>query len=177
MQLQNKRVAVLTHNEFEDLELFYPLLRFREEGAEVITVGPQKGGEHRGKHGLSVTADAGINDVRPEDFEIVVIPGGYSPDHMRRVPEMVQFVRDAGQQGRLLAAICHGPWMLASAGLARGRRLTSFFSLKDDMVNAGADWVDEPVVHDGNVITSRYPGDLPVFCRTIIDAVAPVGAR
>ena len=177
MHLENKRVAVLTHNDYEDLELWYPVLRLREEGAEVVMVGPKKGSEHRGKHGLIATADAGIEDVKADEFDVVVIPGGYSPDHMRRIPEMVEFVRTAGERGKLIAAICHAPWMLASAGLARGRRLTSFFSIKDDMVNAGADWVDEPVVHDSNIITSRYPGDLPVFCRKIIDALAPVGAR
>lgn len=175
MRLQGKRVAILAHNDYEDLELWYPLIRLREEGADVLVVGPRKDGQHQGKRGLAITADAGIRDVHAGDFDLVVIPGGYSPDHMRRVPEMVNFVKDAGREGKLIAAICHAPWMLASAELARGRRLTSFFSIKDDMVNAGATWVDEEAVQDGNIITSRNPDDLPAFCRAIINAMAPVG--
>ncbi|MEX2599747.1 MAG: DJ-1/PfpI family protein, partial [Dehalococcoidia bacterium] len=116
MRLQDKKVAILVHNDFEDLELWYPAIRLREEGAEITLVGPHKGEEHKGKRGLTATADAGVYDVHPVDFDLVVIPGGYSPDHMRRVPEMVDFVRSSNEQGKMIAAICHAPWMLASAG-------------------------------------------------------------
>jgi len=171
MRLDGKRVAVLVHNQFEDLELWYPALRLREEGAAVTLVGPERGAAYKGKNGLSATAEAAIEEVGADDFDAVIVPGGYSPDHMRRVPAMVALVREAGEQGRVVAAICHAGWVLASAGLARGRRLTSFWSIKDDMTNAGAEWVDEEVVRDGNLITSRVPTDLPAFCRTLIEAL------
>jgi protease I len=175
--LKSKRVAILVHNLFEDLELWYPLLRLREEGAEVSVVGPEAGAVYKGKNGLSVEADVGIDQVTAAEFDAIVVPGGYSPDHMRRVPGMIDLVRQVGEDGKPVAAICHGGWMLASAGLAQGRRLTSYFSIKDDMVNAGAEWVDEEVVQDGNIITSRVPADLPAFCRTLIHALAAMPAQ
>ncbi|NIR29574.1 MAG: type 1 glutamine amidotransferase [Gammaproteobacteria bacterium] len=174
MQVDGKRVAVLVHNQFEDLELWYPVLRLREAGASVTLVGPERGATFKGKNGLSASSDAGIEEVSADDFDAVIVPGGYSPDHMRRVPGMVALVREAGQQDKVVAAICHAGWMLASAGLVRGRRVTSFWSIKDDMTNAGAEWVDEEVVRDGNIVTSRVPSDLPAFCRTVIEVLASV---
>lgn len=171
MELEGKRIAVLAENMYQEMELWYPVYRFKEAGAKVTVVGPGTGKTFTSKTGYPVTVDADVRDVRAGDFDAVVVPGGYAPDYMRRTPAMVALVRDAHDQGRIVAAICHAGWMLCSAGIVRGKRATSFFSIKDDMVNAGAQWVDEEVVRDGNLITSREPGDLPAFCRSIIEAL------
>lgn len=172
MKLDNKSVAILVENLYEDIELLYPLYRLQEEGADVTLVGPQAGETYASKHGYPVQSDRAANDVKAGDFDCVVIPGGYSPDRMRRDLAMVRLVADAATQGKTVAAICHGPWMLCSAGVLQGRRATSFFSLKDDVANAGAEWVDHEVVRDGNLITSRQPDDLPAFLRAIIGSLA-----
>lgn len=171
MQIQGKRVAVLAEDFYEDLELWYPVLRLREAGADVKIVGP-KADAYQSKHGYPAKADAGIDEVSVADFDAVVIPGGYAPDHMRRHPKMVALVREAAQQGKIVAAICHAGWMLASAGIIRGKRVTCYFSIKDDVVNAGGEYEDSEVVQDANIITSRQPDDLPAFCRTIISALS-----
>ncbi len=172
MDLKGKRVAVLAENMYQELELWYPLLRLREAGAETFVVGSGSAQEYKSKLGYPVDVDAVADDVQARDIDAVIIPGGYSPDLMRRYPAMVKLVREANEQGKIVAAICHAGWMLASAGVLRGKKATSFFAIKDDLINAGADWVDAEVVRDGNLITSRMPGDLPVFCRTIIEALS-----
>jgi len=171
MELKDKKIAVFIADLYEDLEFWYPLLRMKEAGAEVESIGP-KAAEYRGKHGLSGKADIGIEETSPEDYDALIIPGGYAPDHMRRTGEMVDFVGEIDSRGGIIAAICHGPWMLASAEIIEGREVTSFFSIRDDLIHAGANWVDREVSRDGNIITSRIPGDLPAFCRAVIDAVA-----
>jgi len=175
MELEGKRIAVLAEDDYQELELWYPVLRMREAGAQVSIVGP-KAGTYKSKMGYPVTADTGIDQVSAGDFDAVIIPGGYAPDRMRRHPKMVDFVREMHRQGKVVAAICHAGWVPASAGILRGKTATSFFSIKDDMVNAGANWVDREVVVDGNLITSRKPDDLPAFCREIINALAGVRA-
>jgi protease I len=167
MKLQGKKIAVFLEKMYEDLEFWYPYLRMKEEGAEVIAVAP-KVDTYNGKHGLPAKADQAIIAVNEDEFHALIIPGGYSPDHMRRVPEMIEFVKKMNRSGKIIASVCHGPWLLASAGIIKGKKLTSFYSIKDDLVNAGAVWVDQEVVCDGNLITSRNPHDLPVFCKTII---------
>jgi protease I len=112
-----------------------------------------------------------MGEVRGAEFDAVIIPGGYAPDHMRRHEKMIELVKDAGKSGKVVAAICHGGWMLASADLVRDRKVTCFFAIRDDLVNAGASYVDREVVRDGNLVTSRKPDDLPAFCRTIIEAL------
>lgn len=169
--LEGKRVAVLLADLYQELEFWYPYLRLREEGAEVVAVGPEAG-EYKSKLGYPARAELSAKVVRAEDFHAVVIPGGYAPDYLRRSPELVEFVRRMAEAGKVVAAICHGPWVLCSARVVRGRRLTSFHSIRDDLVNAGAIWVDEEVVRDGNIITSRTPADLPAFARTIIAALS-----
>jgi protease I len=176
MSLQGKRIAVLVEDSYQELEFWYPLLRFREAGAEVVVVGPQKGATYTSKYGYPATADAGAAGVSAADFDAVVIPGGYAPDRMRRHPAMVSLVREMGNAGKVVAAICHGGWMLCSADIVRGRQATCFSSIKDDLVNAGARYVDGEVVRDGNLITSRVPEDLPAFCREVIAALEGVPA-
>lgn len=170
-ELTGKRIAVMVEKLYDDREFWYPYLRMKEAGAEVTVVGSGKG-PYAGKAGIEATEDVSADKVNGADFDAVIIPGGYSPDHMRRTPAMVEFVRQAGQAGRVVAAVCHGPWMLASAGLCKGRTVTGFFSIKDDLINAGAEYVDKEVVNDRGIITSRNPNDLPAFCRTIIEALS-----
>ena len=172
MELQGKRVAVLVEDDYQELELWYPVLRMREAGAEVRIIGPRQG-SFKSQLGYPAQADMAIDDARPEGFDAVVVPGGYAPDRMRRHSKMVAFVKDTHDQRKIVAAICHPGWMLASAGIITGRRVTSFFAIKDDMINAGADWVDQEVVVDGNIITSRTPDDLPAFSREIVKALTP----
>ncbi len=170
MKLAEKRIAVLAEQLYEDLELWYPVLRFREEGAVVEIVGAGRD-SYPSKHGYPVHPTASIDRVKAADFDAVIIPGGYAPDHMRRHPAMVSLVREAFEQGKIVAAICHGGWLLASANILRGRKVTGFFAIRDDLVNAGAEYQDQEVVRDGNLITSRVPNDLPAFCRTILAAL------
>lgn len=171
MRLPDKKIALFVANLYEDMELWYPYLRMKEEGADVVIIGPEMD-TFTGKHGVPVKTDKPINLVVAKEFDALIIPGGYSPDHMRRSPTMIEFVKQMNEGGKIIAAICHAGWMLASAGIIKGKRVTSFYSIKDDMVNAGAKWVDEEVVKDENIITSRNPGDLPVYCRTIIEALS-----
>ncbi len=170
MQLSGKRIALFLEDQYEDQEFWYPYQRLREEGAEVVVVAP-RAATYASKHGAPAQADAAVDKAKVKRFDGLVIPGGYAPDRMRRTPAMVRFVREMHDQGKTVAAICHAGWMLASAEVVRGRRVTSFFSIRDDMVHAGAEWVDEEVVRDRNLITSRTPDDLPAFCRAIIEAL------
>lgn len=170
MTLAGKKFAVLAEDLYEDQELWYPVQRLTEAGADVSIVGPQGGTTYHSKHGYPATADRAAEDVSAEAFDGVVIPGGYAPDRMRRHASMVQLTREAFQAGKIVAAICHGAWMLCSADVLEGKQVTSFSAIKDDVTHAGATWVDRDVVQDGNLITSRTPDDLPAFLRTIIAA-------
>jgi len=170
MQLLDKKIAVLAEQQYEDLELWYPVLRFREAGARVEIVGAGKD-RYDSKHGYPVQVTMQAAQVQVADFDAVIIPGGYAPDHMRRHPPMVQLVREAVAAGKIVAAICHGGWMLCSAHCLEGKQVTGFFAIRDDLENAGATYIDAEVVRDGNLITSRVPSDLPAFCRAIIEAL------
>jgi protease I len=171
MGLQGKRVAVLAENMYQELELWYPLLRLREAGAETFVVGTGSADTYTSKHGYPVQVDVVADQVSASDVDAVVVPGGYAPDLMRRYPAMVRLVRDLFEQGKVVAAICHAGWMLVTADVLRGKKATCFYAIKDDLVNAGATYVDAEVVRDGNLITSRTPLDLPAFCRAIIEAL------
>jgi deglycase len=171
VELKGKRVAVLAENMYQELELWYPLLRLREAGAETFVVGTGSAKTYTSKHGYPADVDVVADQVSAADMDAVVIPGGYAPDLMRRSPAMVKLVREAFEQGKVVAAICHAGWMLASAGVLKGKRVTCVAAIKDDVINAGATYVDAEVVRDGNLITSRMPTDLPAFCRTIIEAL------
>jgi protease I len=176
MTLKGKRVAILAENIYQEMELWVPYYRLKEEGAEIKIVGAGGAKSYTSKLGYPVNVDVQADAVSAADFDAVVVPGGFAPDMMRRHEAMVRLVREAAQQGRVVAAICHAGWMLCSAGVLKGRRATSFFSIKDDMINAGAAWVDQDVVVDSNIITSRKPDDLPVFCKAIIRALAEARA-
>lgn len=168
MTLSNQNIAILVEDLYEDLELWYPVYRLREEEATVVLVGPEKDKTYTSKHGYPATADWSAKDVVAEKVDGIIIPGGYAPDRMRRCPEMVDLVTRVAERNKVVAAICHGPWMLCSANVVSGRRVTGFFSIKSDLVNAGAAWCDEEVVEDRNLITSRTPDDLPAFMRQVI---------
>ena len=172
MKLSGRRVAVLAETQYEDMELWYPLLRLREEGAEVKVVGTGSAPSYESKHGYPVKVDLAADEASADDFDAVVVPGGFAPDRMRRYPAVLDLVKGLWEQGKVVAAICHGPWVLVSAGILDGRRATSFYAIKDDVINAGATWVDEPVTVDGTLVTSRVPSDLPEFMRAIIDLLA-----
>ena len=171
MELQGKTIAIPVEDMYNEFEFWYPYYRLREAGAAVTVVGSGRTDTFKSKAGLPVTADVSADRVSAADFHGIVIPGGYAPDLMRRFPAMVKLVRDINDQGKVVAAICHAGWMLASADIIRGKTLTSFFAIKDDLVHAGAHWVDQEVVADGNLITSRTPDDLPVFMRAVINAL------
>jgi protease I len=166
------KVAILVEKIYEDLELQYPRLRLKEAGHEVEVIGPKAGETYTGKWGYPQKAEKSAKDVRAGDYQLIVIPGGSSPDQMRRDEGMVKLVRDAAKAGVPMAAICHGPWMLCSTDVLRGRRCTSFMSIVDDVINAGGKWVDEEVVVDGPIITSRNPDDLPSFTKVILQFLA-----
>lgn len=172
MELDGKRIAVLAEDTYEEMELWYPKIRLTEAGAEVHVVGPEAGATYTSKHGVPVTADVGADDIAAGEYDAVVIPGGYSPDRMRRHESTVKFVREMNDQGKVVAFICHAGWLPISAGILKGKRATSFFSIKDDMVNAGAKWEDAEVVVDGNLISSRTPDDLPAFLRAILEKLS-----
>jgi protease I len=173
MDLNGKKIAILVDQMYQEMEVWYPLFRFQEAGATVVTVGAKAGETYPSKLGYPVKCALSYEDARVAGFDGVVVPGGYAPDHIRRYPKANQFVRQMDAAGKLVAAICHGPWVLCSAGgLLKGRKATSFFAIKDDLINAGADWVDAEVVVDRNLVTSRKPEDLPAFCRAAIQVLA-----
>jgi protease I len=176
MNLSGKRAIVLAEDHYEDLELWYPLLRLRGTGMEVQVVGTGSATTYTSKHGYPVKVDLAADKVTAGSVDVIVIPGGYAPDRLRRYPAVLNLVRQAFDQGKVVAAICHGGWVLVSAGVLKGRKATSFFAIKDDMVNAGADWLDGEVIQDGNLITSRTPDDLPAFTDAIIAALGGVEA-
>jgi protease I len=171
MKLKGRSIAVLIEDQYEDQELWYPVLRLKEEGARVTIIGP-KAQNYGSKHGYPAKADLAASEARVDDYDAVIIPGGYAPDRMRRDPAMVKLVADADKKKKVVAAICHAGWMLTSADIVRGRKVTGFFSIKDDLVHAGARFEDAEVVVDGNLVTSRTPADLPAFSRAIIAALS-----
>jgi len=168
MELKGKKIMILVEEMFNDHEFWYPYYRLKEAGAQVVVVGSGSARTYSGKSGTQATPDAVAHEMSASEFDGVVIPGGYAPDHMRRYPAMVNLVKELFEAQKVVAAICHAGWMLASARILKGRRVTSFFAIKDDLIHAGATWVDEEVVIDGKLITSRKPDDLPAFMRAVI---------
>lgn len=169
MSLNNVKVALLIEDEYQILEGWYPKLRLEEAGAQVTVVGSGTKQSYDSKEHYPMQADVAAADVSADDFDAIYVPGGFAPDNMRLHPEMIKLVKDVYESGKLASAICHGGWMLVSAGAVRGRNATGYRPIKDDVVNAGGTWLDQPVVEDGNVITARTPVDLPPFMAAVID--------
>ena len=166
--LKDASVLILIDNLYEDLEVQYPKYRLIEAGAKVVIAGAKEGEIYKGKHGYPQKADVSMTKVNPLDFQALVIPGGYAPDHMRMDAQALEIVKQFHKNQKLIAFICHAGWLPISAGVIKGVKCTSYKAIKDDMVNAGAQWVDEAVVVDGHFISSRSPEDLPYFCPAII---------
>ena len=172
MELKGKKVAILVDQMYQEMEVWVPIYRLQEEGVEVITVGAEAGKVYTSKLGYPCGAQKSYAEVSADDFDGIIVPGGFAPDHIRRHPKANQLVADINAQGKLVAAICHGPWVLCSAyGMLKGRKVTSFFAIKDDVVNAGAEWSDAEVVIDNNLVTSRKPEDLPAFCLACVNVL------
>jgi len=161
------RVLILVEHAYEDLELWYPKLRLAEEGMEVVVAGPEKT-VYPGKNGYPCRADRTFNEVRAVDFDALVIPGGWAPDRLRRSHVVLDLVREFDAAGKPIAMICHAGWVPISARILKGRKVTGVGAIKDDLENAGAQFVDQSVVVDGNLISSRTPADLPDFCKALI---------
>ena len=171
MELAGKKVIIPVEQMFNDLEFWYPYYRLKEAGAHVTVVGSGSAEHYIGKSGTTIKVDVSADQVKVSEFDGIVIPGGYAPDHMRRYPEMIALVKNLFEDRKTVATICHAGWMLASAKILEGRNVTSFFAIKDDLIHAGANWIDEEVVVDGNLITSRKPDDLPAFMKAVIAAL------
>jgi protease I len=165
------KIAVLLEQQYQEMEVWYPVYRLQEAGHTVVLVAPEAGKTYASKLGYPAKSDAAAKDISAAEFAAIVIPGGFCPDYIRRSEAMLKLVRDADAAKKPLAAICHGPWVLCSTQALKGRKATSFHSIKDDMTNAGATWVDAEVVVDGHVITSRTPADLPAFMKAVLKAV------
>jgi protease I len=163
-----RKIAILVDEQYQVLEVWYPLYRLREEGFEVLTVGNGTRPVFPSKEGYPCPVDISIEAAWAKDFDAVVIPGGWAPDFLRRYPRIVNFVKEMNAAGKVVASICHGGWLLVSADCCRGRKATCFMAIKDDMIAAGASYVDAETVVDGNLITARKPDDLPRFVVEII---------
>ncbi|MBD8067684.1 type 1 glutamine amidotransferase domain-containing protein [Bacillus sp. PS06] len=172
MQLQNKKIIQLVSDEFEDLELWYPVLRLREEGATVHIVGEKAGQQYIGKYGVPIVSDLSFQEVNPNEYDAILVPGGWSPDKLRRYEEVLNMVKVMDEQQKPIGQICHAGWVLISAKILEGKKVTSTPGIKDDMTNAGATWLDEPVVVDGHLVSSRRPPDLPDYMREFIKVFA-----
>jgi protease I len=171
-RLTGRKVAVLLDEGFEDLEFWVTVMRLREEGAEVTVVGSQAGKTVRGKNALEATSEAAISDVSAETLDAVVVPGGWAPDKLRRSAAVTALVRDVHERGKIVGMICHAGLVGISAGVVANHRATGSLGIKDDLVNAGATWVDEPAFRDGNLVWGRVVEDIPAFCRELVDAIA-----
>lgn len=158
-----KKVVTLVHEIFEDLELWYPAIRLREDDVEVVFAGEEPGKIYTGKHGVKATADIAFSELKADDFDGVLVPGGFAPDKLRRYSYVIHFLQQMDDQGKPIGMICHAGWVLISANILQGKNATSTPAIKDDMKNAGVQWVNEPLVVDGNIISSRNPGDLHVY--------------
>lgn len=169
--LGGKKILVFVGDVYEDLELWYPVLRLREAGATVVVAGPKASHRYEGKNGYPCVSEAAIAEMRAADFDGVVVPGGFMPDKLRRDAKVLELVRELSSAGKLVAAICHGGWIPISAGVYRGVRVTGSPGIKDDLVNAGAVWEDAPVVIDRHFVSSRKPDDLPDFCKGILQVL------
>ena len=171
LPLAEKRILIIVGDIYEDLELWYPKLRLLEAGAEVVVAGPDAETVYAGKNGYPCKSDAALAEIDRSSFDGLVVPGGFMPDKLRRDELVLNIVRHFHENQKLVAAICHGGWIPISAGVYREVRVTGSLGIKDDLVNAGAQWEDASVVVDGHHVTSRKPDDLPDFCRAMIEVL------
>jgi protease I len=165
------KLVTLVHELFEDLELWYPLIRLREEEYELLLAGEEAGKTYTGKHGLKAKADISFSQLKPDNFDGVLVPGGYAPDKLRGYRSVTDFLKKMNEQSKAIGQICHAGQVLISADILKNRKVTSTPAIKDDIVNAGAQWTDEPVVTDGNLVSSRNPNDLHVYVPAFIDVL------
>ncbi len=165
------KIAILIEKDYQDMEVWYPIFRFREAGYEVVTVGTTQT-SYKGKYSYPIECSTTIDKVHAKDFDAVVIPGGWAPDFLRQSSAVLKFVADMDTQGKLVAAICHGGWVLVSAGILEGRSATSYIAIRDDLLNAGAKWEDSETVVDKNLITARTVNDLPAFMKAVLRFLA-----
>ena len=172
MRLKDKKVMIVVDREYNDLELWYPLYRLKEEGATVHVVGAEANRTYHGQAGIPVTTDYAYSEVKATDYDGIVVPGGWAPDRIRRYPEILEIIREMDKDEKPIGQICHAGWVLISADIIKGRKITSYFAIKDDMVNAGGIWIDEEVVIDCHIISSRRPDDLPQFAKAYADKLA-----
>jgi protease I len=172
MKLTGKRIAYLVGPGFEDLEFWVPVMRLREEGASVTIIGLKAGEVYHGKNGLEARSETGIEDVRPEQFDALVIPGGWAPDRLRRYDSVKNFVRRINEANKIIGMICHAGLVGISAGIVKGHEATGSEGIKDDMINAGARWRDEPAFRSGNIVWGRVVPDIPDFCRELVAALS-----
>ncbi|UCE15899.1 MAG: type 1 glutamine amidotransferase [Candidatus Bathyarchaeota archaeon] len=166
-----EKVLVFVENGFEDRELMYPYYRFQEAGYKVNVVGPKAKVTYKGEYGLTIESEFSPNDVNIDDYAAIIIPGGRAPDRMRTNKGLVNLVKEASQKGKVIAAICHGPQLLIEAEVVKGKKATCYVSVSTDLKNAGGIYLDKSVVIDGNLVTSRFPADLPNFCRETLKLV------
>ncbi len=171
MTLTGKRILTIVSNDYDDLEFHYPLLRLKEAGAEIVVAALEKEKVYHGKYGLSTTSDLSFKEVDIKTFDGLIIPGGWAPDLLRRFPEVLDFVRYLDKHQKTIGAICHAGWVLSSAGILKDVEMTSTPGIKDDMIYAGAKWVDQPVVTSGHIITARRPPDLPLYLPALIESL------
>jgi protease I len=177
VDLSEARIVVLAENQYQELELWYPVLRFRDSGSDVLVAAPRAGQLYSSKLGLPVVSDIAVDALDAADIDVLIIPGGFAPEAMRKSPELLELVRKTYDGGGIVAAICHAGWVLASTGIAKGKRLTCVPIIRDDVIHAGGEYLNEPVVRDGNLITSRLPNDLPVFCSEIAAALSELSGH
>jgi len=172
MRLKDKKIIALVEEEFEDLELWYPIYRLREEGAIVHLVGLEKGKTYTGKYGVPAVSDYKFSDIHVEDYDAILVPGGWAPDKLRRYDEVLDFVRHMDAAKKPIGQICHAGWVLISADILKGVNVTSTPGIKHDMINAGGNWTDEAVVVDGHIVSSQRPPDLPPYVKAFADLLA-----
>lgn len=172
MRLKDKKVMALVEDDFEDLELWYPILRLREEGATVDLVGKEANKTYIGKYGVPAESDKAFTDVDVDSYDAILVPGGWAPDKLRRYPEVLDFVKAMDQAKKPIGQICHAGWVLISADILQDVKVTSTPGIKDDMTNGGAIWIDKPVVVDGHIVSSQRPPDLPPYVKAFADKLA-----
>lgn len=169
--LKNIKVLSLVHHDFEDMELWYPILRLLEEGAKVDLAGEKEGEKYIGKYGVPAVSDYAFDQINPADYHVLLVPGGWAPDKLRRFPKVISIVKHFDEKKKPIGQICHAGWVLISAKILKGKKVTSTPGIKDDMENAGAEWIDAPVVVDGHLVSSQRPPDLPEYMKAFIEVI------